>query len=398
MWTTCDETVTPTGTGTKDVGGFIPGLLDTLEDQLCIDTTREYAAGESNGGIQTYQLGVDLASRLAAIVPQFGSFHRGWNLSPSVGVPVLDLHGSKDTTVPGNVSLSGDGYYYTTTAEIFEGNSYSTGWKKSNGCTGSSFHYPTRFDGGKWDFWCVSEGKCVGGDVIRCSWSGGHNWLFNDAESNGGLVTEFLLRWTKTSHIGKGRSLGEDPTAGRPLNVTILGEVDPTPAPDYNLTTVLKPVKSGHYGDPDQGCQADEETLVIGTGRVCAPKIDTSPATLFNVNSTDTVPTPKCKLGGSSSSPNGCPFDAVTAPHSKAWPVCLAKGNTTDPYQSGSFHCLLVCPCAGKGNDCGTHAHAQCPSGATCQRGEIRNMKMGVCTFHAEQPGRPAGAAALTST
>ena len=24
----------------------------------------------------------------------------------------------------------------------------SQGWKKSNGCTGSSFHYPTRFDGG----------------------------------------------------------------------------------------------------------------------------------------------------------------------------------------------------------------------------------------------------------
>eukprot|EP00966_Prymnesium_polylepis_P335868 7391197-Prymnesium_polylepis.1 len=50
-WTTCDETVTPTGTGTSDVGGFIPSLYDTLESQLCIDVTREFAAGESNGGI-----------------------------------------------------------------------------------------------------------------------------------------------------------------------------------------------------------------------------------------------------------------------------------------------------------------------------------------------------------
>ena len=43
---------------TTQVGGFIPGLYNTLESQLCIDTTREYAAGESNGGIMTYQLGV----------------------------------------------------------------------------------------------------------------------------------------------------------------------------------------------------------------------------------------------------------------------------------------------------------------------------------------------------
>jgi len=40
-WTTCDETVTPTGTGTSSVGGFIPSLLDTLESQLCLDTTRD---------------------------------------------------------------------------------------------------------------------------------------------------------------------------------------------------------------------------------------------------------------------------------------------------------------------------------------------------------------------
>jgi poly(3-hydroxybutyrate) depolymerase len=149
-------------------------LYDTLESQLCIDTTREFASGESNGGMQTYQLGVDLHQRLAAISPearrhappharlvlrvactheeaasggahaadafgvfhicaQFGSFHRGFAMAPKTGVPVLDLHGSADTTVPANVSLSADGYYYTTTKEIFEGGKYSSGWKKANG-------------------------------------------------------------------------------------------------------------------------------------------------------------------------------------------------------------------------------------------------------------------------
>ena len=36
---------------------------------------------------------------LAAIVPEFGSFHKGFALAPSEGVPLLDLHGSQDTTV-----------------------------------------------------------------------------------------------------------------------------------------------------------------------------------------------------------------------------------------------------------------------------------------------------------
>merc|ERR550537_1337031 len=115
-----------------------------------------------------------MASRLAAIAPQFGSFQRGFNAAPSVGVPVIDLHGQSDTTVPANVSLSADGYYYTPVAEIFDGNQYSAGWKKSNGCSGSASHYRTEYDGIK-GLWCVSEGYCPGGDVVRCAYKGGHN-------------------------------------------------------------------------------------------------------------------------------------------------------------------------------------------------------------------------------
>jgi len=377
-WTTCDETVTPTGVGTKDIGGFIPGLYDTLEDQLCIDTTREYAAGESNGGIMTYQLGVDLHSRLAAIAPQFGSFHKGFAAAPSTGVPVLDMHGSKDTTVPANVSLSADGYYYTTTKEIFEGGKYSSGWMKANGCSGATSHYPTRFDGGKYNFYCVSEGKCSGGDVIRCSWNGGHNWLFNDAKSNGGLVSEFLLLWAKSSHIGKGQTVGSPVPEGHPVNVTSITTEDGDIAPEYyNLTQVLTPQARGHYGDPDTGCHDDEEVLLAGSGRICAPKIGTTAS-----QDTSEPPTPLCHLGGASYSPNGCPTDASVKPHSKAWPTCLAKGNNTDPYNSGSFHCMLVCPCSGIGNSCGAAADAHCPRGARCERGELRNMAHGVCTYH----------------
>merc|ERR1719356_232863 len=106
----------------------------------------------------TYQLGADLGARLAAIAPQFGSFARGFNMVPQVGVPVIDLHGKSDTTVPANVSLSADGYYYTITSEIFYGNAYSKGWVSVNGCSGSAEHYPTNYDNIK-ELYCVSEGR-----------------------------------------------------------------------------------------------------------------------------------------------------------------------------------------------------------------------------------------------
>ena len=394
-WTTCDETVTPSGTGTRSVGGFIPGLYDTLEEQLCIDLTREYASGESNGGMQTYQLGVDLAKRLAAITPEFGSFHRGFAMAPSVGVPVLDLHGSKDTTVPANVSLSADGWYYTTTEEIFEGGDYSKGWKAANECKGKARHWPTKFDG-KHNFYCLSEGECSGGDVIRCMWDGGHNWLFNEPKPNGELLTSFLLEWTKPTHAGFGYADGEaHAPAARPLtDVQILGPHDASPnvsAAFDSLPRTLEPMaddamaKRSHYGYPfvAAGCRADEEAIVAATGRTCAPKISTRSAA--NGTAEAKLPVPQCQLGGGAPHANGCPVDAPVSPKSKAWPVCLAKSPKAeaDPYTRGDFHCLLVCPCVGHlGADCGREAHAHCPRGARCERGELRNRAHGVCTYH----------------
>jgi polyhydroxybutyrate depolymerase len=252
-WTTCTEEITPTGIGTKNVGGFIPGLYNTLESELCIDTTREYAAGESNGGMMAYQLGVSIASRLAAIAPQFGSFHRGFNAAPSQGVPVMDIHGKSDTVVPANVSLSGDGYYYTPVSDIFGGDSYSSGWKKSNGCSGSAKHYATAYDGVK-GLWCAAEGTCSGGDVVRCAYTGGHNWFNGGGKDNGGLVTDFMLKWSKPSHIGLGYSEGEQLGEAEFLeDVTIVEDIEEA-APEWTAQ-IVKPKQGGHYGNPASGCQ-----------------------------------------------------------------------------------------------------------------------------------------------
>lgn len=389
-WTTCDEGITPTGTGTKDIGGFIPGLYNTLEAQLCIDTTREYAAGESNGGMMAYQVGVDMAKRLAAIFPQFGSFHRGFNLAPADPVPVMDLHGFHDTTVPANVSLAADGYYYTVTAEIFGGNEYSSGWMASNGCSGPESHYPTSWDGQD-ELYCVSMGECPGGDVVRCAWNGAHNWYGNSAYMNGGLVTEFLLKWAKPSHVGGGYSRGD-----KVRNVSILEDF--TIISQQDLPTMLevpesqsvthtarsspqsKALDDEHYGDPDKGCRDDEDVVVVGSGRACAPRIGNATS-----DANGSPPEPLCRIGGAGPSSNGCPAPGQLSDKSQAWPVCLGKSNATDGYDRGEFHCVLQCPCElVVGDDsklCGPLADAHCPGRSRCERGELRNRACGLCTY-----------------
>lgn len=362
-WTTCHNEVTPSGTGYENVDGFIPSLYDTIESQLCIDTTREYVAGESNGGMMTYQVATVMSSRLAAAAPQFGSFHKGFLQGPTAPVPLIDIHGTRDTTVPANVSLSGDGYYYTTVSDIF------AVWGEANGCTGASSQYKTPYDGQS-ELYCVLHGNCSGGDLVRCSWKGGHNWYANSATKNGGLVTYFLLQWTETDHQGFGNKL--QPSLLQ--NVEIVEEHHQLSGFD-DLEITLNSSSLGHYAHPATGCRAGERVIALADGVVCAPKID-SPS--FE----NGIPEPRCTVGGELPQDNGCPRDAPVSPSSKAFPICLAKGETADPYSNAEFHCVLACPCESADDDsCGAAADAHCPHGATCQRGELRHRGQGVCTF-----------------
>lgn len=86
------------GTGVDDVG-FVADVLDRLEATLCVDTTRIYAMGMSNGGFMSSRLACDLADRIVAIAPVAATDHPD-DCAPSRPVPVLAFHGTDDTVVP----------------------------------------------------------------------------------------------------------------------------------------------------------------------------------------------------------------------------------------------------------------------------------------------------------
>lgn len=372
--------MTATGIGT-DLTGFIPGLYDQLESDLCIDTTREFATGMSNGGMMTYQLGASLGTRLAAVVPVAGSFHNGFAQAPTMGVPIMDIHGTRDTTVPANTT-NGGGWYYTVVSEIFGGNAYSKGWKSANGCSGSASHYETPYDGTS-SLYCISEGSCSGGDVVRCSWNGAHTFI----SVNGALSWNFMSKWAKLSHVGGGCADGAacDPASSQLTVDGVLAEED-VPQSVFAESSRLVSVAGGHYGNPADGCLDDEEGIPLAGGHVCAPRIDSE-------LSPEQERAPACKFGDAFPiDDNGCPVDSAVAKQSTAWPACVAKGNTTDPYTNGEFHCVLACgPCDDadpETAECGEEAHNMCPSGAKCMLGELRAITYGVCTFGLSRESR----------
>lgn len=101
------NTFTPPGTGGPDDVAFLSALLDSLRLRYRIDANRVYSTGMSNGGFMSYELACQLSPRIAAIASVAGSMttSRLAACTPGRPVPVLEIHGTADNTVPypGNI-------------------------------------------------------------------------------------------------------------------------------------------------------------------------------------------------------------------------------------------------------------------------------------------------------
>jgi polyhydroxybutyrate depolymerase len=95
---------------TVDDVGFLSALMDTISNRYNIDQNRIYSTGMSNGGFMSYDLACFLSNRIAAIASVTGSmiFTHLASCNPSHPIPVMQVHGTSDLTVPyaGNVAMS----------------------------------------------------------------------------------------------------------------------------------------------------------------------------------------------------------------------------------------------------------------------------------------------------
>jgi polyhydroxybutyrate depolymerase len=94
--------------GVNDIG-FLSNLIDSLSANYNINLNRVYSTGMSNGGFMSHTLACELSSKIAAIASVTGSIFTtqyGNNCHPLHPVPVMQISGTSDPTVPYNGDLS----------------------------------------------------------------------------------------------------------------------------------------------------------------------------------------------------------------------------------------------------------------------------------------------------
>lgn len=166
--------------------GFTGALLDRLEADLCIDRTRIYAMGFSNGGMFVSTLACRLGDRIAAVAP-VGGVH----VPPDCAgrpVPIIVTHGTSDPLVPFDktdvgVPLSATGLFDENAggsaqlrmldrARERPVTKWVESWAKHNGC---SLEAPVVTASGDQR---TEYTECdSGGDVVlQAIQGGGHEW------------------------------------------------------------------------------------------------------------------------------------------------------------------------------------------------------------------------------
>ena len=92
------------GNSNVDDVGYMRDLLNYLQTNYNIDANRVYSTGMSNGGFLSYSLACEMNDRITAIASVTGSMIQS-KLSacnPQRPVPVMQIHGTADNTVPYN--------------------------------------------------------------------------------------------------------------------------------------------------------------------------------------------------------------------------------------------------------------------------------------------------------
>jgi polyhydroxybutyrate depolymerase len=173
----------------RDDVGFVAALLDELEDKGCVDLTREYVTGFSNGGFLAHSVGCELSERVAAIATVAGVLGvPPEECKPARAMPVLQIHGDADGTVPyGGGSPTGwELLYPGTSAPTFRSAVVTADfWREKSGCAADQ---EQSFKGDDTD--CESYKSCEhGNEVTLCTISGGgHIWPNGDPSALKAMV------------------------------------------------------------------------------------------------------------------------------------------------------------------------------------------------------------------
>jgi polyhydroxybutyrate depolymerase len=159
------------GFGSVDDIGFISAIIDTLKNLYNINENRIYSTGMSNGGFMSYELACNLSNRITAVASVTGSmtWQKMNTCNPGMPVPVMQIHGTADATVP-----------YAGSTSFAHIDSLVTFWVKKNNCNLSPIATPVpntnTTDGCTADHYLYGNGSLGSTVEFYKVNGGGHSW------------------------------------------------------------------------------------------------------------------------------------------------------------------------------------------------------------------------------
>ena len=156
--------------------GFINALIDTLNENFSIDPERIYTCGFFNGGFMSHKLACQLSHRIAAIASVGGIISAGTveKCNSQRAMPILQIHGTLDNTVPINGTT---GWYSVKETMSF--------WSELNACIRvDTIKIPDTVPSDGCTVQKISYSDCNGDSkvIFYKVINGGHSWPYATAD------------------------------------------------------------------------------------------------------------------------------------------------------------------------------------------------------------------------
>lgn len=104
-WTSCHDDV-----------GFLKALLLRIASDLRVDPDRFYVSGFSNGAMMANRIACEASEMFAGVALVGGRIEPGFECMPTESIPLLQMNGGQDATVPFDGRVSDSGYFYASSS------------------------------------------------------------------------------------------------------------------------------------------------------------------------------------------------------------------------------------------------------------------------------------------
>lgn len=165
---------------------FLNDLMDDVLSACDYDPSRVYVVGLSRGGGMANRLACDAAQRVAAVAAVSGAFFRHLDCDPARAVPVLAIHGLKDTVVPFEGRPDSPSNLHATPRL----RDWAAAWAARDGCSAVP-DSTSPVDGEQRNTWRNCRSRA---EVVLCALDkSGHEWPYSPVNA-ADTVWEFFSR------------------------------------------------------------------------------------------------------------------------------------------------------------------------------------------------------------